>query len=496
MKNLKKMMGIVLVLIMTLAMTIPAFAADITINVQTPEGASDTGEIYTVYKIFDATVAKENQNQPSTDEDAPSGTVSTFGNVSYYIDENSPFYGTIEEFKDGGENVFVLSEVAGSNPKRFNVTVAEGQENYSAAALATELQKVITDETPTAFEGKSPVKLGDNMGYYMILSSLGSRAVVDTVGAGNMTIQTKNDLPTLNKTIESITNGTVDHSDDKSGTASYGSTVTFKITVDVPASAVGAITVHDEMDEAFAYVALDAATTEGVTETAAPADDCTKEFVIPAPVVAAAVAGDTDVEVVYTATLNEKVDTATDFNNTAYLTYSNYTSASSVATVQTYKFDLVKTNSSDELLNGAEFKLYREANGGTPIQFELVDGVYNVTASGTDTIVVTDGKINVKGLADGKYYLEETKSPEGYNPLNARQEMEIAGADLTASVTEGAEGAADTYVSGGVRVVNLTGAELPSTGGIGTTIFYVVGGLLVVGAGIALTVRKRVSDQE
>lgn len=493
MKNLKKMMGIALVLIMTLAMTIPAFAANININVTTPEGASDTGETYSVYKIFDATVAKETADQTGTE---PDGTVSIFENVSYYIESTSPFYDIIKDFEDEGQKVFELNLVAGS-ATRYNVTLAEGVESYSAAALATELQTVINQATPVA-SGKSPLKV-DNKGYYMILSSLGSMAVVDTVGQSDMTIQTKNDLPTLNKTIESITNGTVDHSDDKSGTASYGSTVTFKITVDVPASAVGAITVHDEMDDAFAYVALADATTEGVTETAAPADACTKEFVIPASVVAAAVAGDTDVEVVYTATLNEKVDTATDFNNTAYLTYSNYTSASSVAKVQTYKFDLVKTNSDEmgkELLNGAEFKLYREATGGTPIQFELVDGVYNVTASGTDTIVVTDGKINVKGLADGKYYLEETKSPEGYNPLKDRQEMEIAGADLTASVTEGAEGAADTYVSGGVRVVNLTGAELPSTGGIGTTIFYVVGGLLVVGAGIALTVRKRVNDQE
>ena len=490
MKNLKKMMGIALVLIMTLAMTIPAFAANITINVTTPEGATDTGETYQVYQIFEATVAKETANQPGTE---PDGTVSTFENVSYYIESTSPFYDIIKDFEDGGQKVFELNLVAGSTT-RYNVTLAEGVTSYSAAALATELQTVKDQATPVA-SGKSPLKV-DNKGYYMILSSLGSMAVVDTVGQSDMTIQTKNDLPTLNKTIESITNGTVDHSDDKSGTASYGSTVTFKITVDVPASAVGAITVHDEMDEAFAYVALDAATTEGVTETAAPTDDCTREFVIPASVVAAAVAGDTDVEIVYTATLNEKVATATAFKNTAHLTYSNYTSNPSEVEVKTYKFDLVKTNSSDELLNGAEFKLYREATGGTPIQFELVDGVYNVTASGTDTIVVTEGKVNVKGLADGKYYLEETKSPEGYNPLKTRQEMEIAGADLTASVTEGTEGAADTYVSGGVQVVNLTGAELPSTGGIGTTIFYVVGGLLVVGAGIALTVRKRVSDQE
>lgn len=490
MKNLKKMMGIALVLIMTLAMTIPAFAANINIEIKTPEGNVPNNETYDVYQIFEATVAKETANQPGTE---PDGTVSTFENVSYYIESASPFYNIIKDFEDGGQKVFELNLVAGSTT-RYNVTLAEGVTSYSAAALATELQTVKDQATPVA-SGKSPLKV-DNKGYYMILSSLGSMAVVDTVGQSDMTIQTKNDLPTLNKTIESITNGTVDHSDDKSGTASYGSTVTFKITVDVPASAVDAITVHDEMDEAFAYVALDAATTEGVTETAAPADDCTKEFVIPASVVAAAVAGDTDVEIVYTATLNEKVATATAFKNTAHLTYSNYTSNPSEVEVKTYKFDLVKTNSSDELLNGAEFKLYREATGGTPIQFELVDGVYNVTASGTDTIVVTEGKVNVKGLADGKYYLEETKSPEGYNPLKTRQEMEIAGADLTASVTEGAEGAADTYVSGGVQVVNLTGAELPSTGGIGTTIFYVVGGLLVVGAGIALTVRKRVSDQE
>ena len=148
-------------------------------------------------------------------------------------------------------------------------------------------------------------------------------------------------------------------------------------------------------------------------------------------------------------------------------------------------------------MNGAEFKLYDAKTEGNEIA--LIDegnGVYRVAtaaekaAEGFVSATIKAGKVTIKGLDSGTYYLEETKAPAGYNVLAERVEVKIDHANLTATV----EG--DTYVSGGVQVINKTGAELPSTGGIGTTIFYVVGGLLVVAAGVLLVTRKRMSKSE
>ena len=83
----------------------------------------------------------------------------------------------------------------------------------------------------------------------------------------------------------------------------------------------------------------------------------------------------------------------------------------------------------------------------------------------------------IKGLdkdTNVSYWLEETVAPKGYNKLSARQEVKAGG---TATI----------------NVINEKGAELPSTGGIGTTIFYIVGAILVIGAGVVLVTRRRMN---
>ena len=105
-----------------------------------------------------------------------------------------------------------------------------------------------------------------------------------------------------------------------------------------------------------------------------------------------------------------------------------------------------------------------------------------------------NGLYTLVGLKTGTYYLKETKAPEGYNKLNEAQPIEVV---ATPTIIESASNVDTTNLpSGVVGIVNLTGAELPHTGGIGTTIFYVVGGLLVVGAGILLVVKKRMKSEE
>ena len=85
--------------------------------------------------------------------------------------------------------------------------------------------------------------------------------------------------------------------------------------------------------------------------------------------------------------------------------------------------------------------------------------------------------------------MEETKAPAGYNKLSGRVKVEIANSNLTTTMT------GNTWKEGGVHIINKTGAELPSTGGMGTTIFYIIGSVLVLAAVVLLIVRKRMSDR-
>jgi LPXTG-motif cell wall-anchored protein len=121
------------------------------------------------------------------------------------------------------------------------------------------------------------------------------------------------------------------------------------------------------------------------------------------------------------------------------------------------------------------------------------DGVTYRRARADETgisIVVTDGKVRVVGFDNGTYYLEETVTPTGYNKLAARQKFIISDGNLDATFN------GEIYSTGsGVHVVNKNDTMLPETGGIGTTLFYVVGGILVAGSIVFLVTRKRMGTR-
>ena len=196
----------------------------------------------------------------------------------------------------------------------------------------------------------------------------------------------------------------------------------------------------------------------------------------------------------YTAMLNRNAVIAGDGNvNTAWLSFGegNKSNEDSVITY-TYGIDIVKTNSQNTLIDGAEFKIYDAATGGNEVAVVLMDdGVTYRRARADETgvaIVVKDGKVRVVGFDNGTYYLEETEAPDGYNKLTARQKFIISDGNLDATFN------GDVYSTGsGVHVVNKTGSMLPETGAMGTMLFITFGMFVVLGTGVLLVTKKRMS---
>ena len=157
-----------------------------------------------------------------------------------------------------------------------------------------------------------------------------------------------------------------------------------------------------------------------------------------------------------------------------------------------------KTDESKKLLAGAEFELYASETGNDKISlvaagentYRLATEEEKAEAGLISAKILTNAtsKITVKGLdANTTYWLDETKAPEGYNKLSGRVEVQIQGVNLSTSMT-GTQWVAE---NGGIQVTNKTGALLPSTGGIGTTIFYAAGIVLMAGAVFFVVRRKR-----
>lgn len=224
------------------------------------------------------------------------------------------------------------------------------------------------------------------------------------------------------------------------------------------------------------------------------------------------------IQVAYSATVTADAVIGTKGNdNDTYLKYGN-DSTTEHSTTKTYvwemgvhKFANLGESNKDHPLENAEFKLYKGADANKKYAAfstaTTVDGtsVYKLTGwvdsetAATAVVTPASGNIKLEGLDAGTYYLEETKAPVGYNKLTDPITVVIdrgtlptkAGESVSYTVKYGETTAADHIV----RVENKAGAVLPSTGGMGTTLFYVVGGGLMVAAIVLLVTKKRMENK-
>ena len=207
-----------------------------------------------------------------------------------------------------------------------------------------------------------------------------------------------------------------------SNTASIGDTIEYKIEVTIGKGAE-TYTLTDLLDESLTLdVNSISVTAPNFTDFATVDTTATNDYTFKVVIDGSKLTEGTVVTITYSAVLNEKAEKIN--NNKATLVYGNNNKIEKETKTYTYEFDLIKTDSSNVLLDGAEFRLYDAATGGNEIKVILIDEANHIYRVATEAekgaavaITVTDGKATIFGLGNGTYYLEETKQPEGYNKL-------------------------------------------------------------------------------
>lgn len=389
--------------------------------------------------------------------------------------------------------------------------LAQAALTYAKAHTST-IEKI----NPTTQEGTTVKFTGLDLGYYLVDSSVGALCSLTTTNR-NATADEKNSEPTVDKKI--VENETLVGTND----VKIGDTINYQATITVGKGAQsyvlfdkmstgltfsGSITAYLKENGTETEVLIDASNytfdkiaTADYTFKVSFSNDYTKNLVV----------GD-QIIVKYSAVLNKEAVVAGSGNtNEVWLTYGDDNTANSEPTITyTYSFDLVKTTDTHVVLNGATFKLCTSvtekgecqgvitliSNGTDAKGFNLYRVAESTEVNSENAVEIIDaGKAKISGLDSTTYYLVEITPPEGYNKLAGPVNVVINGKNITATLkTVNNEEVFDTDVEGnGIQVINKTGSLLPSTGGIGTILFVVIGSVMMIGCGVLLVAKLRIS---
>ena len=503
MKTLKRLSSILLAVFMVMAMAIPAFAQEVTVGATT--GGSITisnaakGETYKIYKLFDATVTGTKGGSIAYTGDIPTGLTAYFT-------------------KDSADNI---SETAAA---RDNGEMSEGLktalETWAASESATETASAKSDGSTLYFKNLP-------YGYYVVTTTQGTSAI--TVDSTNPNAE----IVDKNGTVPSDLSKTVNKDD-----VNFGDTVTYTVTFKTSnydgngtaAKKIMSYTIEDTLpnflsDVNVTSIIVDndgkAATTEDQTSITNTQftdkkivldwyDDSNSKFLYD---------NGATVTLTYTAVVTDQAAIAGAGNtNTVTLKWQGEdgndlteNGLTKSETIYTYAIALKKVNDKGEALSGAKFELpfYVKETADTNGAY-----IYAGTTAGTgltnQLTTPANGEITIKGVASGDYSITEVEAPNGYNKLTedvtvTAEKTSAITTNTTFYIKDGAVVANDTadsktvtYINNNlaataILVINKSGAELPSTGGMGTTIFYIAGTVLVLGAGVILVTRRRMS---
>ena len=504
MKRLTKLMTLVVVAVMAMAMTAGvAFAADpdysITVNNAKP------GETYKAFKMLDLSV--DNPSDPQA--------------YRYTVNSAWAAFANTDEFKAAFDVAETTGYVTAKNGVSSETAWTAGSvmsalaEKAAAYAKANNIAAAAQD---TVGEGETTAELAiTTAGYYVVSSTLGTRAMIETTPANpGATVNEKNEQDTIEKQVKEDSSGSYGASND----AQIGDTVEFKTEATIVPRSIN-VKIHDTMDSGLTLNASSikiytdanlsteySAATIKTGTNAATGDTFTIE--IPDSFAATANAAQ-KLYIVYTAEVNSNA-VVTGSDGVAIVNESNKTKVSfgdgtssteSTTTTTTHKFEVLKhANGKSANLADAIFQLkkgnavvnlikidstnYRVADdteaAGTASTHVAANNEVATVANGTlvsDFVTVDSGNIVIWGVdSDSDYKLHEVQAPKGYNLLTTDTDVTVAAANNTV-----------------IDVTNSTGTELPSTGGMGTTILYVVGGIMVLLAGVYLVTKRRMRKE-
>lgn len=488
---MKKFVSVLLALAMTLALSVSALAAgegSITIN----NAVKD--QTYTIYELL---------YLESYNKDAGAYSYKATAAWKTFI-ESTDIEGKYMHTDGQG----YVTWVKDADPAAF----AKLAQAYAAEHTIENQGSVTATGTKVEFKNLE-------LGYYLVDSTLGTLCSLDTTNPA-ADIREKNAEPTNVKEVQEDGNSAWGNKND----ADIGQTVNFQSTITAQAGAENYV-FHDKMSSGLTFGSVTGITLNGETVNAdnytiktsgfATGHDCTFEVIFTRDFCNTLKANN-KIVISYTATVNDKAVIGGNGNlNESKIEYGESgkttTTPPSTTTTYTWKIDVFKytvvkateegKEDTEKGLAGAEFILYKDVtnNDNTTTHYyataATIDGGYRFTGWTTDKNAATkfvtpdNGKFAIKGLDSDTYYLEEIVAPAGYNTLKEPVTITISPDGKVNVTTENPNGV-DT-----VKVLNQSGTELPSTGGMGTTIFYVLGGVLMAGAFVLLVVRKRMRTE-
>ena len=439
MKTMKRMMAVLVVLAMLLTMVCTSAYAE-TVNI-TIDGTK-TGHTYKLYKLMDLTYDSEEET------------------YTYVAAED-----WIEFFKDGAGSTYVTLD----SSNQVTWKAAESDETKKALAAAALAAGIAADKEQVA-EGTTLEFKDMDSGYYVLESSAGTFATLKSIYSGTVTLEEKNDLPKLTKNVKNAD----DAEFAEFANAEIGDNVNYKIEVAVKAGAKDYV-ITDTLPDGITLLGVPVVTGEGMTDAHYTAEVNGNGFTVTVKEAYLAGLDNGDVfTITYSGIVTNAITTGAAGNiNTAELSVSEVIASSDTAAVKSYEIDVEKVDAATSApLEGAQFKLYNKNNEYLQI---AANGGILWGDEGAATTFTTDsnGSFEIRGLMPETYKLKETAAPAGYKLLSTDADAVIVDDNIT------------------VTVENSKTTILPETGGMGTTLFYVFGGILMAGAAVLLVSRKR-----